>query len=91
MDMKHETDTVDPDQSNRYRRKFLLLAAVPLVLAIAAIAGLVAHQSRALAEREIAALETELLNAKKEELNPCSTSVFAFFGDRFQTTTDCPD
>ncbi len=68
MGIKHETDTFDPGQSNRYQRKFLLLAALPLVLAIAAITGLVAHQSRALAEREIAALENELLNAKKEEL-----------------------
>jgi two-component system NarL family sensor kinase len=55
-------------ETGRYRRKFLLLAALPLVLAMAAIAGLVAYQARELAEREIAALERELLAAKKEEL-----------------------
>ncbi len=66
--MKRTHDTLDQDQSRRYRRKFLLLAALPLVLAIAAIATLVAIQSRALAEREIAALERELINAKKAEL-----------------------
>ena len=54
--------------SDRYRRKFLLLAALPLILAISAIAGLVAYQSSTFAEREIAGLERELLNAKKAEL-----------------------
>jgi two-component system NarL family sensor kinase len=49
-------------------QKLSLLATVPLVLAVAAIAGLVAVQSRALAEREIIALETQLLEAKKVEL-----------------------
>ncbi|WP_020038751.1 cache domain-containing protein [Salipiger mucosus] len=45
-----------------------LLAALPLVLSAAAIAVLVAHQSRALAEREIEGLERELIAAKKQEL-----------------------
>ncbi len=51
-----------------YGQKLTLLAAVPLILAVAAIAGLVAVQSRALAEREIATLETQLIEAKKAEL-----------------------
>jgi len=66
--MKNSVDSHDSGSSDRYRRKFFLLAALPLLLAIAAIAGLVANQSRTLAEREIAALERELLTAKKEEL-----------------------
>jgi len=51
-----------------YAQKLSLLATVPLILAVAAIAILVAHQSRALAEREIQQLERQLLEAKKDEL-----------------------
>ncbi|SMX44725.1 cache domain-containing protein [Maliponia aquimaris] len=51
-----------------YRQKLLLLAAVPLVLAVSAIALLVAEQSRALANQEIRQLETQLIEAKKREL-----------------------
>ena len=51
-----------------YAQKLTLLAAVPLVLAVAAIAVLVALQARALAEREITTLETQLIEAKKAEL-----------------------
>ncbi len=51
-----------------YGQKLTLLAAVPLIVAVAAIAVLVALQSRALAEREIATLETQLIEAKKAEL-----------------------
>ena len=51
-----------------YAQKLTLLAAVPLVLAVAAIAALVALQSRAVAQREIRALETQLIEAKKVEL-----------------------
>ncbi len=51
-----------------YAQKLSLLAAVPLVMAVAAIALVVAVQSRALAEREIVALETQLIEAKKAEL-----------------------
>ena len=51
-----------------YAQKLSLVAAVPLILAVAAIAVLVAIQSRALAEREIQALETQLIEAKKREL-----------------------
>lgn len=51
-----------------YGQKLFLLATLPLILAVAAIAVLVANQSRQLAEREIAALETQLIEAKKAEL-----------------------
>jgi two-component system NarL family sensor kinase len=51
-----------------YAQKLSLLATVPLIVAVAAIAFLVAYQSRALAEREIQALEQQLLAAKKAEL-----------------------
>ena len=51
-----------------YGQKLTLLASVPLVLAVAAIAALVALQARALAEREISTLETQLIEAKKAEL-----------------------
>ncbi|MDJ0820964.1 MAG: cache domain-containing protein [Paracoccaceae bacterium] len=51
-----------------YGQKLFLLASVPLILAVSAIAILVAAQSRALAEREIRSLETQLLEAKKREL-----------------------
>ncbi len=51
-----------------YAQKIYLLATLPLIVAAAAIAVLVANQSRALAEREIAGLEAQLIAAKKEEL-----------------------
>jgi two-component system NarL family sensor kinase len=51
-----------------YGQKLSLVAAIPLILAVAAIAALVSVQARALAEREIKALETQLLAAKKDEL-----------------------
>ncbi|MGB5865456.1 MAG: cache domain-containing protein [Sulfitobacter sp.] len=51
-----------------YAQKLTLLASVPLIVAVAAIAFVVAAQSRALAEREINALETQLIEAKKIEL-----------------------
>ena len=51
-----------------YAQKVSLLAALPVVLAVAAIAAVVAYQSVTLAEREIEALERELLEAKKAEL-----------------------
>jgi two-component system NarL family sensor kinase len=54
--------------SPSYAQKLSLVATVPLILAVAAIAWLVAIQSRALAEREIIALERQLLEAKKVEL-----------------------
>ncbi len=51
-----------------YGKQVFLLAAIPLLLAGAASAFLVAQQSRSLAEQEIAALETQLIEAKKSEL-----------------------
>ena len=51
-----------------YAQKLTLLASVPLIVAVAAIALVVAAQSRALAEREIVALERQLIEAKKIEL-----------------------
>jgi two-component system NarL family sensor kinase len=51
-----------------YGQKLSLVAAIPLILAVAAIAVLVTFQARALAEREIRSLETQLLAAKKDEL-----------------------
>ncbi|MEM6759185.1 MAG: cache domain-containing protein [Pseudomonadota bacterium] len=51
-----------------YAQKLSLVAAVPLILAVTAIAALVANQSRATAEREIQALEVQLIEAKKREL-----------------------
>ncbi len=51
-----------------YGQKIYLLATLPVVVAAAAIAVLVAIQARALAEREIAGLEAQLITAKKEEL-----------------------
>lgn len=60
--MKH----LPPDLT--YARKLFVLAALPLLMAVAAIAVLVAHQSRSMAEREIAELETQLISAKRQEL-----------------------
>ena len=51
-----------------YGQKLSFIATVPLVLAAAAIALLVTAQSRQLADREIAALEAQLISAKREEL-----------------------
>ena len=51
-----------------YGQKLFLLATVPLVLSVALITWIVANQSRALADREIRALETQLIEAKREEL-----------------------
>ena len=51
-----------------YAQKLSLLAAVPLIMAVTLIAVLVAYQSRALANREIEALQEQLIEAKKAEL-----------------------
>ncbi|MGB0912842.1 MAG: cache domain-containing protein, partial [Phaeobacter italicus] len=51
-----------------YAQKLSLLATLPLIVAGAAIAVLVSIQSRELAEREIQALEKQLLQAKMAEL-----------------------
>ena len=52
-----------------YGQKVSLLATLPLIIAVAAISVLVANQSRTSAEREIRALETQLIEAKKAELH----------------------
>ncbi|MGR3678128.1 MAG: cache domain-containing protein [Paracoccaceae bacterium] len=51
-----------------YAQKLSLLATLPLIVAVAAIAVLVSYQSRKLAEREIAQLEHQLIEVKKAEL-----------------------
>lgn len=51
-----------------YGQKLFLLATLPLVLAVAAIAWVVADQARQTSEREIATLEAALIEAKKAEL-----------------------
>ncbi|MGB1034347.1 MAG: cache domain-containing protein [Primorskyibacter sp.] len=51
-----------------YGQKLFLLAAVPLIVSAAAIAVFVASTSRDVAEREIDALEQQLIAAKKDEL-----------------------
>lgn len=51
-----------------YGQKLFLLASLPLILAVSAIALLVAEQARTLADREIRGLETQLIEAKKREL-----------------------
>jgi two-component system, NarL family, sensor kinase len=51
-----------------FRQKVFLLAAVPLILATGLIAGVVARQTTALAEREISLLENQLIAAKRTEL-----------------------
>ncbi|MVO18288.1 cache domain-containing protein [Parasedimentitalea huanghaiensis] len=70
-----------------YAQKLSLLATLPLILALTAIAVLVAFQSRALAEREIQALEHQLLEAKKAELRNYVTQArngFSFIYGRAQ-------
>ena len=51
-----------------YGQKLFILATAPLLVAATIIGLVVITQSRTLAEREIAALETQLLSAKKAEL-----------------------
>ncbi|MEO0359017.1 MAG: cache domain-containing protein, partial [Pseudomonadota bacterium] len=51
-----------------YGQKIFLLATLPLIFAATAIAFVVLRESRALAEREIATLETQLVAAKRDEL-----------------------
>ena len=51
-----------------YAQKLSLVAAIPLIVAVAAIALMVAYESRATAKSEIQALERRLIAAKKDEL-----------------------
>ena len=52
----------------RLRWKVLLLAAVPLLLAMAAVVWTVRHQADQLAQAQIAAVQPILLQARKDEL-----------------------
>ena len=51
-----------------FRLKVLLLATVPLILAVSAITLLVTYQARSLSKEEIASFERRMLAAKKSEL-----------------------
>ncbi|MDP3960561.1 MAG: cache domain-containing protein [Pseudorhodobacter sp.] len=51
-----------------YGQKVFLLATLPLMLAMAGLSLLVAHEARLMAENEIAVLEDQLIAAKKAEL-----------------------
>ena len=51
-----------------YGQKLFLLATVPLLVSVMVISWIVANQSRQLADREIRALETQLIDAKRDEL-----------------------
>lgn len=51
-----------------YGQKLFLLATVPMIVVVAAIALLVVHQSHQSAKREIATLEQTMIEAKKAEL-----------------------
>ncbi len=51
-----------------YGHKLFMLATVPLLLAVTVISIVVTYQSRDLAEREIAALEAQLITTKRDEL-----------------------
>ncbi len=61
-------ETGNPRFRLSYGQKIFLLATVPLVLAVSAIAVLVSYQARALAEQELKLLERSLLEAKQAEL-----------------------
>ena len=51
-----------------YGQKVFILATLPLIVAVFLITLVVTNQSRQLAEREIQALETQLIATKREEL-----------------------
>ena len=69
-----------PRPTLSYGQWVFLLATVPLIFAVALISLVVTTQSRALAEREIAALERQLIATKREELrNYLSIAKTAFY------------
>ncbi len=70
-----------------YAQKLFLLATLPLLLAVSAISVLVVQQSRQLAEREIAALESQLIEAKKAELKNYVTLARAAFYSVYAAAT----
>ncbi|MFW8636209.1 cache domain-containing protein [Cribrihabitans pelagius] len=63
-----------------YAQKLSLLTTLPLLVAGLAIALVVGYQSRALAEREIQALERQLIRTKKDELRNYVTQARNAFG-----------
>lgn len=64
----------------RYGQKLFLMATLPLVLVVALIATLVAGQARLTSEREIAALERALIEAKRDELRNYMSMARTAFG-----------
>ena len=72
-------------EATRYRRKALLFAALPLALAALLIALAVTLQARQLAEKEIDALQVQLIAAKKAELRNylsiARTAIGAVYGN----------
>lgn len=64
-----------------YGQKIFLLATLPLVLAVSLIAFVVAEQSRKTAQSEIAALEQQLIDAKRAELKHYISLARTAFGD----------
>ena len=50
-----------------YTQKIYLLATLPLIFAVTAISLVVAYQAREVASREVAQLETQLLEAKNSK------------------------
>lgn len=63
-----------------YRLTVYLLATLPLIVAVAAITGIVAMQARQTSDREIAALEAALIDAKKAELRNYLSMARTAFG-----------
>ncbi len=68
-----------------YGQKLFLLATVPLILSLAVVAAIVAREARDTSEREIAGLETALIEAKKAELRNymqlARTAFFIIYGN----------
>ena len=83
--MARDAVAIDTSQTRHYRQKFFLLAALPLLLAMATLAYFVTIQSRAAAEQEITALEEKLLEAKQGELRNyisiARTAIGAVYGN----------
>ncbi|KAA9005582.1 cache domain-containing protein [Histidinibacterium aquaticum] len=72
-----------------YGMQLFLLASLPLVIAVAGITVIVERQSRELAEREIAALEEQLIEAKRAELrNYLSLARTAFLNEYGRAAPD---
>lgn len=63
-----------------YGQKLFVLATLPLIVAVGAIAGIVAFQARETSDREIAALEAALIDAKKAELRNYLSMARTAFG-----------